>query len=66
MLLELVPAVACAGGMAVAMWLATRQVSNRPEHDDGNATNHRHQLTELEEEVARLRAARQRVGDRSA
>lgn len=63
MLLELLPAVACAGGMALAMWLATRRVSNQPKHDDGNATNHRHQLTELEEEVARLRADHQTQPD---
>lgn len=66
MLLELLPGVACAGGMALAMWIATRPLTNQQAHDPRNASDHRRQLAELEEEVARLRDAQHRVGDRPA
>ena len=60
-LVELLPGLACAGGMAIAMWIVMRPAAHGARRTDGaDASGDR--LEELERELAELRAE---AGDRA-
>ncbi len=68
-LVRLLPGLACAGSMALCMWLMMRGGHDRGSgharsHSDGHT--HSSEVTELRHEVARLRAELQARNDETA
>ncbi len=57
LLFELLPGVACGGGMALAMWFVTRHAT---EAQSTGGDDHHRRFGELEAEIARLRETQAR------